>query len=151
MHGNGLREAETAGGGFQGLDVLGGGDGRGETPAQQGHLFAPPETCHDEDGQADSGLAHGHAFFGGGDAQPLGTGVFQGARNLDDPMAVGIAFDDTAGSDFGPKMARNDAIVRGQRGEGDLRPVGTRVHGEFLLRGRQVSSAPARQRGPRQA
>ncbi len=47
--------------------------------AQHGVFFAAPEAGHDEDGQLDAGFANGDSFFGGGDAEPDGSGLFQGA------------------------------------------------------------------------
>ena len=125
----------VGGGALEGLDVFEGGDGRSEIVAQQRFLFAAPEAGHDEDGQLHAGLADGDSLFGGGDAEPDGSGLFQGAGAFDDAVSVGVALDDAAGSDAGAEMAGDDAIVFSQRGERNFSPVGAGVHGEFLLCG----------------
>ncbi len=130
------REAERGGGAFEGFDVF----ERWRWPGvrswrSSGFLFAAPEAGHDQDGQGHAGFAHGDSLFGGGYAEPDGSGVFQGAGGFDDAVSVGVALDDAAGSDAGAEMAGDDAIVFSQRGERNFRPVGTGVHGEFLLCG----------------
>ncbi len=121
------------GGVLDGFDVFEGGDGRSEIVAQQRFFFAAPEACHDEDGQPHASLANGDSLFGGGYAEPDSSGRFEGARRLDDAVSVGVALDDAAGSDAGAEMAGDHAIVFSQRGERNFSPIGTRVHGEFLL------------------
>ena len=122
-------------GGLEGFDLFGGGNGRSEAVDEQRFLFAAPETGHDEDGQSHAGLAHGDSLFGGGNAEPDGASVFEGARRFDDSVSIGVALDDAAGSHAGAEMAGDGAIVFRQRGERDFSPVGACVHGEFLLYG----------------
>ena len=135
MHRHLLRQAKRRGGLFEGFDVFGRGNRRGERVPQHSLLLTAPEAGHDQDGKLHSRLANRTSLLGRGYPQPRRSGLFEGARAFNDAMSVGIALDDAAGSDIGTKMAGDDPIVFSQRGERDFSPVGTSMHREFLLCG----------------
>ena len=70
----------------------------GQVVVYQALLFAGNKTGENQHGLAHAGFAHGNAFFGAGDAEPVGAGFFKRLRYLRTPVAVAVALYD--GQDF---------------------------------------------------
>src|ERR1700722_4634518 len=100
----------------------------------QNPLFlARPESGEDQDRLANAGGAQLGAFRGAGDAEPVGAGLGQRARNRNDAVAVGVALDYC--KDFPPRGARalgihvvaDGAEIVRQRSQTYLSPDGAAI------------------------
>src|SRR5271166_4690108 len=94
-------------------------------------FFAGPEAAENEDGSANTGLADFDAFGGGGYAEPIRAGYFQGLGDLRAAVAVRVAFDD--GENFarsvslfgsGIYIIADGAKIFCERGERNFGPNG---------------------------
>jgi hypothetical protein len=105
-------------------------DYRGEAKFFQGGVLALHDPCHDENTDADAGLAEGYAFGDGTDGKPFGAFIAEDARHLWRTVAISICLDD-AEDRCGASRVTDEAVVSGDTRSRDFDP--TALH-KFLRR-----------------
>ena len=98
--------AQLRGGGFVSKKLLATVNCGSEIVLQEIFFLAGPETAENQDRRADAGLANFDALTGGGNAEPIRAGLFEGLGDSRATMAIAIAFDD------GENLARSLALFR---------------------------------------
>src|SRR5271168_1728699 len=134
MEGDALACAATSGGAIERRELFAAVDYGGEVVLDDARFFSGNEAGEDENRLAHADFADGDAFFGAGDAEPVGAGFLQRLGDLRAAVAVAIAFDD--GENFSRRLAlfvrRVDEVANGvevvrESGEIDFGPDGAHL------------------------